>query len=69
MIEISSQGFNCTIYGLDLVKQRRSLLVNHIETKHINLTFPCVQCQSGKSFNSRKGLSKHKGSQHSNGSL
>ena len=69
MIEINSQGFNCTVCGLDLVKQRRSLLVNHIETKHMNLSFPCVQCQSSKSFNSRKGLSKHRGSQHSNGSL
>ena len=69
MITKNSVGFKCTLCGNNFNKKRRSLVVSHIETKHMNLSFPCVQCQSGKSYKSRKSLAKHKHFKHRHGSL
>ena len=69
MIKKNSVGFNCTMCGNKFHKKRRSLVVSHIETEHMNLSFPCVQCQSGKSYKSRKSLAKHKNFKHRHGSL
>ena len=67
MIETNSNGFTCTVCGHDLGKKRRWLMVCHIETKNMNLAFPCVPCKSIKLYKSRKSLGKHMAFKHRSG--
>ena len=69
MIEPSQGGPICKACGHRAAKKKTVYLVSHIESKHMNVGFPCVQCLNSKMYNSRRNLSQHIAYKHNNGAF
>ena len=69
MIEPSERGPSCKVCGHTAAKKKKVYLVSHIESKHMNVGFPCINCENSKVYNSRRNLSQHKAYKHNNGAL
>ena len=67
MIEPSQGCPTCKVCGHTTAKKKKVYLVSHIESKHMNVGFPCVQCLNSKMYNSRRNLSQHIAYKHNNG--
>ena len=69
MIEPSQGCPTCKVCGHTTAKKKKVYLVSHIESKHMNVGFPCVQCLNSKMYNSRRNLSQHIAYKHNNGAF
>ena len=69
LIKPSEKGPTCQVCGHTAAKKKTVYLVSHIESKHMNVGFPCVQCLNSKMYNSRRNLSQHIAYKHNNGAF
>ena len=69
MIESNERCPTCKVCGHKAAKNKKVYLVSHIESKHMNVGFPCVQCVNSKMYNSRRNLYQHITYKHNNEAL
>ena len=57
MVEKNERGYKCKVCGMSMSKRHH--IGNHIETKHMEVEHPCILCENGTKYGSRKSLAQH----------